>query len=137
MRSFQLLDHTADALVRARGDSLGELLVACAEGLFAVIVEDGEVRHANSVAIELEADSAEELVHGWLRELVYRCSAEGWVFARFDVRRATPTDLHVVCHGETLDPARHRGAEVKAVTWHGFRVDETPDGWVADVLFDI
>ena len=29
MRAFEFLDHTADALVRARGDSLAELLVAC------------------------------------------------------------------------------------------------------------
>lgn len=137
MRSFELLDHTADALVRARGDSLAELLAACAEGMFSVIVEEGEIRDRTNVAVELEAADAEELVHAWLRELLYRSSADGLVFARFDVQAAAPTGLRAICHGEPFDPERHYGTEVKAVTWHAFKVEETPEGWLAEVLFDI
>jgi len=137
MRSFELLDHTADALVRARGDSLAELLVACAEAMFSVIVEEGEVREEATVEIEIEAENAEELAHGWLRELLFRFGAEGLVFGRFDVQEAGPRRLHARCHGQPFDPERHRGTEIKAVTWHGFRVEETEEGWVAEVLFDI
>jgi SHS2 domain-containing protein len=137
MRSFELLDHTADALVRARGDSLGELLVGCAEGMFALIVEEGEVREETSSKVELEAEGPEELVHGWLRELLYRFSAEGLVFGRFEVHEAEPTRVRAICHGEPADPERHQGTEIKAVTWHGFRVERTDEGWIAEVLFDI
>ena len=137
MRSFELLDHTADALVRARGDSLGELLVACAESLFSVLVEEGEIREKEAIAIELEADDAEELVHAWLRELLFRFGAEGLVFGRFEVTEAEPTRLRAVCYGEQVDPERHQGTEIKAVTYHGFRVEQTEEGWTAAVLFDI
>ena len=147
MRSHRFLEHTADALLQAEGDSLAELLVACAEGMFAVIVEDGEIREETAVEIAVTADAdleaegeaacVEDLVHSWLRELLYSCSAEGLVFARFDVREATPSRFRALCHGEPLDPARHRGTEVKAVTYHGFKVERRPGGWLAEVLFDI
>ncbi|MFW6163078.1 MAG: archease [Planctomycetota bacterium] len=137
MHAFELLDHTADALVRARGDDLGELLVGCAEGMFAVIVEEGEVRERTSIEVELEAEDAEALVHEWLRELLYRSSADGMVFGRFEVHEAEPTRLRATCHGEPADPERHQGTEIKAVTWHGFRVEQTDEGWTAEVLFDI
>ena len=137
MHSFELLEHTADVGVRARGESLGELAVACAEGLFAVIVEEGAVREERSVAIEVAAESAEELVHEWLRELLFRFGAEGLVFGRFEVEAAGPTRLRATCHGERFDPARHGGTEVKAVTYHEFAVEQTAEGWTAEVLFDI
>ena len=147
MRSHRFLDHTADVLLHAEADSLAELLAACGEGMFAVIVEDGEVREGTSieiagrvdddVAADGEAACAEELVHSWLRELLFYCSADGLVFARFDVQEATPAGFRAMCHGEPLDPARHRGTEIKAVTYHGFRVERTPGGWLAEVLFDI
>lgn len=137
MRSFELLDHTADALVRARGDSLAEVLAACAEGMFSVIVEEGAIREETSIEVELEAEDAEELVHGWLRELLYRFSADGLVFGRFEVHEAEPTRLRATCHGDPADPERHQGTEIKAVTWHGFRVEQTAEGWTAEVLFDI
>jgi len=137
MRSFEFLDHTADALLRARSDTLAELLVACAEGMFSVLVEGGEVEERIELPIELEADDAEELVHAWLRELLFRFSAEGLFFRRFGIE-ANETHLRALCHGERFDPVRHHGGtEIKAVTYHGFKVAETPDGWAAEVLFDV
>jgi SHS2 domain-containing protein len=105
--------------------------------MFSILVEEGGVAETQAVEVEVEAADAEELVHVWLRELLYRCSADGWVFGRFEVEEATPSRVRAVCHGEPIDPDRHAGTEIKAVTWHDFRVEQTPDGWVAEVLFDI
>jgi SHS2 domain-containing protein len=138
MHSFEQLEHTADALVRARGDSLAELLVGCAEGMLSVLVGESQVREEKAVAVDVEASDAEELVHAWLRELLFRFSAEGLLFARFEFQEATPTRVRALCHGEAFDPARHHGGtEIKAVTYHHFRVEQTPEGWVAETLFDI
>jgi SHS2 domain-containing protein len=138
MRSFELLDHTADAAMRARGDTLAELLVACAEGMFSILVEEGAIEEVLAIGIELEADDAEDLVHTWLRELLFRFSAEGLVVRRFEIHEASETRLRATCHGETFDPVRHRGgAEIKAVTYHAFKVARDPDGWTAEILFDV
>ncbi len=137
MGTFELLEHTADVGLRARGATLAELLAAAAQGMFSILVEEGGVAERQAVEVEVEAADAEELVHGWLRELLYRFSADGLVFGRFEVEEATPRRVRAVCHGEPFDPDRHQGTEIKAVTWHDFRVEQTPEGWVAEVLFDI
>ena len=137
MKSFELLDHTADAVVRARGDTLAELLAACADGMFSLIVEEGEVREATAVEVALEADNAKELVHAWLRELLFRFDADRLVFGRFELKEVEPTRLRATCRGERFDPNRHHGTEIKAVTYHDFKVEQTAGGWLAEVLFDI
>jgi len=138
MRSFELLDHTADVFLRARGSDLAELLAACAEGMNSVLIESGEIQETLTSEIAIEADDAEELVHSWLRELLFRFSAEGLLFRRFDFQEASPTRVRAVGHGEHFDPDHHPGGtEIKAVTYHQFRVESGPDGWVADVVLDI
>ena len=40
--------------------------------------------------------------------------------------------------GERLDPARHQQrADVKAVTLHKFRLEQTTEGWEAQIILDI
>ena len=40
--------------------------------------------------------------------------------------------------GEPMDPARHEpNHEVKAITYHGLKVEKTADGWLAEVIVDI
>jgi SHS2 domain-containing protein len=40
--------------------------------------------------------------------------------------------------GEPIDPARHAlGADVKAATLYGLRVEPRPDGWEAEVTLDV
>jgi len=40
--------------------------------------------------------------------------------------------------GESIDPGRHvLSHEVKAITYHGLRVEPDRDGWIAEVIVDI
>jgi len=40
--------------------------------------------------------------------------------------------------GDILDPTRHQiGTEIKAVTYHGLRVEQHADGWLAEVILDL
>ena len=37
-----------------------------------------------------------------------------------------------------MDAVRHQlDVEIKAVTWHGLKVERTSDGWLAEVIVDI
>ena len=59
------------------------------------------------------------------------------LFGRFDVS-VTDDGLSATAWGEPLDPARHELArEVKAITYHELRVEQTADGWLAEVIVDI
>jgi SHS2 domain-containing protein len=59
------------------------------------------------------------------------------VFGKFEVRIGE-NGLDGTAWGEPLDPARHDlSHEVKAITYHGLKVEQTPDGWLAEVIVDI
>ena len=46
-----------------------------------------------------------------------------------------PNALHATAIGEQLDPQRHQmRVDVKAVTLHRFRVEQTEQGWEAFVI---
>jgi SHS2 domain-containing protein len=49
-----------------------------------------------------------------------------------------PWCLMATCRGELADPTRHAmDHEVKAITYHRLRVEQTPQGWEAEVIVDI
>jgi SHS2 domain-containing protein len=134
---FEILEHTADVGVRARGRDLPELFRNAAHGLFAVIAGTESVRAVRERSIELEADSVPDLLHGWLEELNALHQIERELYVEFE---ATIEGLHLRARvrGESIDPSRHDlHTEVKAVTWHDFEVREIEGGWEARVLLDI
>jgi SHS2 domain-containing protein len=135
---YETFEHTADLGLRVRAPDLNALFAEAAEALFVVIVDDlASVQTTNSVEIELTGDDREYLLFDWLKELLYRFDAEHLLFSRFEVQ-VTETGLTATARGEPLDRARHSLAhEVKAITYHGLRVEKTADGWLAEVIVDI
>lgn len=135
---FETFAHTADLGLRARAGDLTELFREAARGLFSIIVEDLEsVRPREQVAITLEGDDVTYLLFDWLAELLRLFDTRQLLLSQFEVR-ITESGLEATARGETMDPARHAlDHEVKAVTYHGLRVEETDGGWVAEVIVDI
>jgi SHS2 domain-containing protein len=135
---YEFFEHTADLGLRIRAPDLETLFVEAAQALFAAIVDNLDaVEPRQQVAVQLDGDDREYLLFDWLSELLFRFDTEKLILARFEVRLAG-SQLHGSAWGEPLDPARHVLAhEVKAITYHGLRVEQTPDGWLAEVIVDI
>jgi SHS2 domain-containing protein len=135
---YETFEHTADMGLRIRGGTLDELFEEAGCALFATIVEGFDrIRPVESRAFELRADRHDELLHDWLAELLYTFHVDHLLFARFEVRVASGR-LRATAWGEPLDDARHRlDAEIKAVTYHGLKVEPDGQGWLAEVIVDI
>ena len=59
------------------------------------------------------------------------------MFGRFEVQ-VDANGLKGAALGEPLERTRHTLLhEVKAITYHGLRVDQSSDGWIAEVIVDI
>jgi SHS2 domain-containing protein len=135
---YEFFEHTADLGLRVRATDLDTLFAEAARALFAAIVEDLDtVRPLQRVEVRLPADDREYLLFDWLKGLLYRFDAEHLVFSRFEVKLGDD-GLTGTAWGEPLDRARHElSHEVKAITYHGLRVERTADGWLAEVIVDI
>src|SRR4051794_12693406 len=133
----ETFDHTADLGLRIRAATLDELFAEAAEAMFAVIVEDLQtVAPAQRLDVTLPPDDVEYLLFDWLKALLYHFDAEHLLLSRFEVHVGAD-GLKATAWGEPLDRARHELChEVKAITYHALRVEQTPDGWLAEVIVD-
>jgi SHS2 domain-containing protein len=135
---YETFEHTADLGLRIRANDLDTLFAEAAEALFSVLVENPDaVAESTTQEIDIAGDELEYLLFDWLKELLYRFDAEHWLFRRFEVH-VRQDGLYATVRGEALDRSRHElGHEVKAITYHGLRVEQSPDGWLAEVIVDI
>ena len=135
---YEFFEHTADLGLRVRAPDLDTLFVEAARALFAAIVEDpGTVRPAQEVAVRIGGEEREYLLFDWLKALLYHFDVEHLLFGRFEAH-VGEGGLTGTAWGEPLDRDRHAlEHEVKAITYHGLRVEQTADGWLAEVIVDI
>ena len=135
---YETFEHTADLGLRIRAADLDTLFNEAAQCLFSAVVEDlGSVRPAQRIDVDLRGDDREYLLFDWLKELLYHFDAEHLLLGRFEVH-VRPDGLSATAWGEPLDRARHvLDHEVKAVTYHGLRVEQVGDQWEAEVIVDI
>ncbi len=133
---------TADAAFEAWGETAEEMFTAAAEALMNVMVSDLEtIRDVVRIPIQLQSDDMEMLLYELLQELIFYKDARLLLLRveRLRVDRSPGAQqLHGELYGEELDPLRHDlVVDVKAVTFHRFRVEETEKGWEAFVIVDI
>ena len=135
---FEILEHTADVGIRAFGADIRSVYRNAARGLISLIVDPRTVRVAEEERLTVRGNDAVDLLVAWLHEILYRFDGRRRVYAQVDVLEAGENVLRAVLRGEPFDSARHEAREeIKAVTWHGARVERTPTGWVAEVFLDV
>jgi SHS2 domain-containing protein len=132
----------ADAAFEAWGQTIEELFSAAADATMKTMVDRLDaIDDRQRVPIRLEEQSADLLLFRLLEELIYLKDAEGLLARVFELR-VRPHDggfvLEGEARGEPSDPQRHRLlTDVKAVTLHRLRVEQTPRGWEAFVVLDV
>jgi len=139
MKTYELIDHTADVGVKAYGKTLPEVFENAAKGMFDIITDSSEIESVGQYDIELEAPNLDQLLVDWLSELLYIHSAQNLVFGFFKIMEFDEKKprLSGRVFGEKLNVPKHKiGAEIKAVTYHMLEV-KNKKPFSAQVLFDI
>lgn len=135
--SFELLEHTADIGIAARGENLADLFRAAAEGL-RFIVTSAPCCAEQKRHLFLQGHDVEELLVTWLQEILYLLESEQFLPAAFDIESITPTSIEASLTGTRLDPAHQQlEREIKAVTFHRLAIHQHEHGWRATVYLDI
>lgn len=135
---YETFEHTADLGLRVRAPELEQLFVEAARGLLNVLVANpADVRPVQERRVIVEGSAADYLLFDWLTELLYLFDTEQLLLSEFDVTLDSD-GLKAVCRGEPIDRGRHdMDHEVKAITYHGLTVQQTDQGWLAELIVDI
>ena len=111
-----------------------ELFANAAHGMFALMAEPSLEQATCEREVSLEAMDYESLLVDWLNELIYLHEVEGETYSQFAIEILSPTKLegHV-----TGGPTRIKTKAIKAATFHDLAIEETANGLVATIVFDV
>lgn len=147
MQRYKEFDHTADIGVEIYGETLAKLFQNAGYALFDTMVDASAIQPALTRTVEITGNNPETLLMNWLRELLYASDVYQEVYNTFDVQTLVCPDGHdesgtamlsAQIAGEPLHKARHRfRTEIKAVTYHQFKVSRQQQLWTARVVFDV
>ena len=136
--AYEIVEHPADVGFRAYGATLEELFKNAAEAMMSLgcALESIEERERREVAAH--GENLEALLYDWLTEILAIADAEQLVFHRVEVPEVAGGKARGVVYGEKFDKSRHNaGTYIKAVTYHQLQIEQTPDGWRAQVFLDV
>jgi SHS2 domain-containing protein len=141
---FEFLDEiaTADVAFQAWGQTIEEMFISAAEATMNVMVADLEkIERRETREVEITSDAIDMLLFNLLQEIIFFKDAEQLLLRIEDAIIGYENGLYFVktiCRGEQIDPGRHQLiVDVKAVTLHRFKVEQTPRGWETFVILDI
>ena len=135
MERYEVLDHTADLMIKGYGSDLEECYANLAYGMFDQTVDLRDVTPSETREVDVTGCDDEDALYSFLSELLFIEAYENIVLKEFDVKI---DGLHITCtaRGELLDRSKMRiRGEIKAVTFHMMDIDrDTPS---VTVLFDV
>ncbi|MEA1902447.1 MAG: archease [Actinomycetota bacterium] len=134
---YTVLSHTADTGIEATAPTLAGLISELATGMFALVASGGVAEAGLTIEAMVEAGSVEDLVVDVLSDLLYRSEVEDLIPIDIVITLSAPTNALVRAGGVPIADIEVLGPPIKAVTYHDLAVEETPDGWIGRVYFDV
>jgi SHS2 domain-containing protein len=141
-KSFEFLEHTADAYIAAYGKDLAEAFENAAIAMFNVMTNTEEVDPKVEDHIEVEEEDEHALLYSWLEALLVKFEINKMLFSKFKISSLEKTSgefrLKAKIWGEKLDPEKHsQKVGVKAVTYHRMEIIKEPNKVTLKFILDI
>ena len=141
---YEFLDDIAiaDIAFHAWGNDLPELFQAAGDAVMNTMIENLEAIELRETRVfDLENDALDMLLFNFLEEFVYYKDSQQLLLRSQNIsikEKLGNFYLNATAQGEKLDSDRHhQGVDVKAVTLHRFKLEQTESGWEALVILDI
>lgn len=135
MERYRIIDHEADTGFEVYGGTMEELFQNGVCALFSLITDTEAVRPLEEKRIEAGGNG--ELFVNFLNDILYLWDTTQFIPNTVSVR-IKGQNAEGLLKGEFFDPARHAiRQEVKAVTYHKFRIVEEQGALKATIIVDV
>jgi SHS2 domain-containing protein len=130
---FDEIEHTADCSIRVWAPDLPSMFAEAARGLNCIAGARLGNGHRLGRKLSLRGADDESLLVSFLTEMLIAQEQESLGFDEFDLR-ITPGRLSGSVRGAALESLEK---PIKAVTFHGLRIEKTAQGCEAEIVFDV
>ncbi len=144
MKTYEIINHTADVGIKVYGKNLQQLFLNAARAMFEVMIEETKRKsifqkeEQKKFLVNKRAGGIEDVFVAWLSELLYLFSAEGLIMDRADIQRLDSECIQAEVTGRIFNPDFCRvKTEIKAVTFHELEIKQSDKGYQAQVIFDV
>lgn len=140
---YEILPHTADFRLRARGATPEELFRDAMRGMFSImrprmIARNDAKQNAKLCEIQrrlrLRAADREALLVDFLNEVLYLSETHQEIYEAARFTTLTDTTLEAGLSGRKRESVE---LQIKAVTYHGLQIVEKEGRLEATILFDV
>jgi len=136
--TYELIDHTADVGICVTESTVKGLFATAAYGMFEQITEPEKLNGTHTKEIHVKGIDRPDLLINWLRELLWCWTIDNCLISELDITDMEYDHLSAKISYDEFDPKTHEILkDIKAVTYHGISVDQTDDGWMATIIFDV
>jgi SHS2 domain-containing protein len=135
MKKFEIINHTADIGIVAYGEDLKEVFANIAYGMSSLITDLEKIEEKIEEKISLTSSDLEELLIGFLNELLYIFEIKKLIFKNFFIDSISENFLKVICKGNFVkENAIFR--EIKSATYHLLKIEKNKY-YRIQVFFDL
>ena len=134
---FEIIEHTADVGIRSWGKTAAACLEQAARGLFEIVGVWRPDAAGSPVAVTSTGRDRAAVVVEWLNEVLYEYEARDAVASRVQVDEVAATSASGTVWLAPRGDVAAEGTQVKAVTYHRLEMQESGDGWAAQIYVDV
>ncbi len=139
---FKFLEHTADILIAAYGQTLEEAFENSALAMFEVMTDTTKVNPTQQDTVEVEAEDEYALLYNWLEALLVKSEVNGILYSKFKIDSLKDNSegfkLKATIWGEKYSSEKHpQKVAVKAVTYHRMEILKEQEKVTLEFILDI
>ncbi len=139
---FEFLEHTADILIAAHGQTIQEAFENAALAMFEVMTDTTKITPVQEDTVEVEAEDEYALLYSWLEALLVKFEVAGMLYSKFQITSLADTGeafrLKASVWGEKFNVEKHpQKVAVKAVTYHRMEIIKNHDKITLEFILDI
>jgi SHS2 domain-containing protein len=138
---YKILEEiaTADVAFETEGTTLNELFENAAFATSDIMVDVKSVEPKITKTIRLMHRQLDFLLFDLLAEIIYLKDAETILFSNFkvEITKHKEYELKATLIGDNINSKQEMRNDVKAVTMHMFKIENTKKGFKATIILDL